>query len=98
NNSAGSVRDRAGQVLANLVAPETRRARIITWTIVGVVVAVIAIIVTVVLMNSSRSVPDDGPAPLSATSEGGIMYDTGVPVGADGQAEVDATTVDEPNP
>src|SRR5699024_9471696 len=32
------------------------------------------------------------------TSEGGIMYDKGVPVEADGPAEVDATTVDEPNP
>src|SRR5699024_12430718 len=50
------------------------------------------------LMNSSRSIPDDGPAPSSATSEGGIMYDKGVPVEADGPAEVDATTVDEPNP
>ncbi|HIW47073.1 MAG TPA: DsbA family protein [Candidatus Yaniella excrementigallinarum] len=98
NKSAPSSRDAARQAHANQLAAEKRRSRIITWTIVGVVAAVIAIIVTVVLMNSSRSIPDDGPAPSSATSEGGIMYDKGVPVEADGPAEVDATTVDEPNP
>src|SRR5699024_1602537 len=97
NKSAPSARDAARQAHANQLAAEKRRSRIITWTIVGVVAAVIAIIVTVVLMNSSRSIPDDGPAPSSATSEGGIMYDKGVPVEADGPAEVDATTVDEPN-
>src|SRR5699024_2095293 len=98
NKSAPSSRDAARQAHANQLAAEKRRSRIITWTIAGVVEAIIAIIVTVVLMNSSRSIPDDGPAPSSATSEGGIMYDKGVPVEADGPAEVDATTVDEPNP
>src|SRR5699024_467170 len=96
NKSAPSSRDAARQAHANQLAAEKRRSRIITWTIVGVVAAVIAIIVTVVLMSCSRSTPEDGAAPLSATSEGGIMYDKGVPVEADGRAEVDATTVAEP--
>src|SRR5699024_4388383 len=97
NKSAPSSRDAARQAHANQLAAEKRRSRIITWTIVGVVAAVIAIIVTVVLMNSSRSIPDDGTAPSSATSEGGIMYDKGVPVGADRTADVEGTKVDEAN-
>src|SRR5699024_1871642 len=57
-----------------------------------------AIAVACVLMNSSRSIPDAGPAPTSATAAGGILLEDGVPAAGDDVGEVDATTVEEPNP
>lgn len=98
NKSASSSRDAARQAHANQLAAEKRRSRTITWTIVGVIAAVIAIVVAVVLMNSSRSIPDAGPAPTSATAAGGILLEDGVPADGDDVGEVDATTVEEPNP
>lgn len=98
NKSARSSRDAARQAHANQLAAEKRRSRTITWTIVGVIAAVVAIVVVVTLMNSSRSIPDAGPAPTSGTEQGGIFFEDGVPTEVDGPSEVDATTVEEPNP
>mgnify|MGYP002737720382 CR=1 FL=1 len=98
NKSAGSSRDTVRQAHANQLAAEKRRSRIITWTIVGVNAAVVAIIVAVTLMNSSRSIPDAGPSPSSATASGGLLLEDGVPGQGDSPAEVDATTVEEPDP
>ena len=98
NKSAGSSRDTVRQAHANQLAAEKRRSRIITWTIVGVIAAVVAIIVAVTLMNSSRSIPDAGPSPSSATASGGLLLEDGVPGQGDSPAEVDATTVEEPDP
>lgn len=98
NKSAGSSRDTVRRAHANQLAAEKRRSRTITWTIVGVIVAVVAIIVVVTLMNSSRNIPDAGPTPTAATETGGLLLEEGVPAQGDAPDEVDATTVDEPNP
>lgn len=98
NKSAGSSRDTVRQAHANQMAAEKRRSRTITWTIVGVIAAIIAIIVIVTLMNSSRSIPDAGPAPTSGTASGGLLFEDGLPAEGDSPDEVDATTVEEPNP
>lgn len=98
NKSPRSSRDTVRQAHANQLAAEKRRSRTITWTIVGVVVAVVAIIVVVTLMNSSRSIPDAGPTPTSATASGGLLLEEGAPAEGDAPEEVDATTVEEPNP
>lgn len=98
NKSARSSRDTVRQAHANQLAAEKRRSRTITWTIVGVIAAIVAIIVVVTLMNSSRSIPDAGPAPSAATASGGLLFEEGVPVEGDSPAEVDATTVEEPDP
>lgn len=98
NKSAGSSRDAARQAHATRLAAEKRRSRTITWTIVGVVAAVVAIIIVVTLMNSSRSIPDAGPTPTSATTSGGIVFEDGTAAQGDAPDEVDATTVEEPDP
>lgn len=98
NKSAGNSRDTARQAHANQLAAEKRRSRTITWTIVGVIAAVVAIIVVVTLMNSSRSIPDAGPTPTSGTASGGILFEDGVPAEGDAPEEVDASEVEEPNP
>src|SRR5690625_1433 len=98
NKSARSSRDAARQAHTTQLAAEKRRSRTITWTIVGVVVAVIAIIVIVTLMNSSRSIPDAGPTPTAATEAGGLLFEDGVPTEGTAPDEVDATTVEEPDP
>src|SRR5690625_573614 len=98
NKSARSSRDNARQAHAKQLAAEKRRSRTITWTIVGVIVAVIAIVVIVSLMNSSRSIPDAGPTPTSATEAGGLLLEEGEPDEGDAPDEVDATTVEEPDP
>lgn len=98
NKSAGSSRDAARQAHSNRLAAEKRRSRTITWTIVGVVAAVVAIIIVVTLMNSSRSIPEAGPTPTSATAAGGIVFEDGVAAQGDAPDEVDATTVEEPDP
>ena len=98
NKSAGSSRDTVRQAQANQLAAEKRRSRIITWTIVGVIAAVVAIIVVVTLMNSSRSIPDAGPAPTAGTATGGLLLEDGAPAEGNAPDEVDATQVDEPNP
>lgn len=97
DKSARSSRDNARQAHAKQLAAEKRRSRTITWTIVGVIAAVVAIVVIVTLMNSSRSIPDAGPAPTSGTVAGGIYMDDGQPADGDAPAEVNAETVEEPN-
>lgn len=98
NKPDRSSRDNARQAHATQLAVEKRRSRVITWSIVGVIAAVVAIIVTVTLMSSSRSIPDAGPAPTSGTASGGILLSDSLPVEGDAPAEVDVTTVPEPNP
>src|SRR5690625_2693242 len=98
NKSARSSRDTVRQAHANQLAAEKRRSRIITWTIVGVIAAVAAIIIVVTMMNASRSIPDAGPSPTSGTASGGLLLEDGSPAEGDSPAEVDATTVAEPDP
>lgn len=98
NKAPGSSRDTARQAHANQLAAEKRRSRTITWTIVGVIAVVVAIVVVVTLMNSSRSIPDAGPAPTSGTASGGILFEEGAPAEGDAPDEVNASEVEEPNP
>lgn len=98
NTSARSSRDTAREAHAKQLAAEKRRSRTITWTIVGVIAAVVAIVVVVSMMSSSRSIPDAGPAPTAGTVSGGLLFANGQPADGDAPAEVDATTVEEPNP
>lgn len=72
SKSAGDARTRARQMHEKQLKKEKRNAQITTWSIVGVVVLVIAVIAGLLIWNQNRSIPDSGEAPTIANEHGGI--------------------------
>ncbi|MEV4902580.1 thioredoxin domain-containing protein [Citricoccus sp. NPDC055426] len=67
-----TAREKARQMQEEQRRQEKRRSLMVRWGVVAAVVVVIAVVVGVIFMNSSRSIPDAGPAPSAANDQGGI--------------------------
>lgn len=65
-------REKARQMQEEQRRQEKRRSLMVRWGVVAAVVVVIAVVVGIIFMNSSRAIPDAGPAPSAANDQGGI--------------------------
>lgn len=93
-----SAREKARQMQEDQRRQERRRSLMIRWGVVIGAVVVVAVVVGIIFMNSSRSIPDAGPAPSAANEHGGVVMTSTtelVPSEFGGQ-QVDASTVEMP--
>lgn len=93
-----TAREKARQMQEEQRRQEKRRSLMVRWGVVIGVVVVVAVVIGVIFMNSSRSIPDAGPAPSAGNDQGGITLTstTELAPGDEGLEEVDATTVEIP--
>ncbi|MFC7402096.1 DsbA family protein [Citricoccus sp. GCM10030269] len=91
-----SAREKARQMQEDQRRQEKRRSLMVRWGVVIGVVVVVAVVVGVIFMNSSRSIPDAGPAPSPGNAQGGITLTstTELAPGDEGLGEVDASKVE----
>lgn len=94
-----SAREKARQMQEQQRRQEKRRSMMIRWGVVIGVVAVIALVVGIITMNSSRSIPDAGPAPSVGNVNGGVtaVSLTELAPGDVPEGQVDAAAVAEPS-
>jgi protein-disulfide isomerase len=92
------AREKARQMQEDQRRQEKRRSLLVRWGVVVGVVVVVAIVVGVIFMNSSRSIPDAGPAPSAGNDQGGIALTstTALAPGDEALETVDASTVEIP--
>lgn len=94
-----SAREKARQMQEQQRRQEKRRSMMIRWGVVIGVVAVIAVVVALITVNSSRSIPDAGPAPSVGNVHGGVtaVSATELAPGDVPNGQVDAAAVAEPS-
>ncbi|WMY79470.1 thioredoxin domain-containing protein [Citricoccus sp. I39-566] len=93
-----TAREKARQMQEEQRRQERRRSLMVRWGVVTAVVVVIAVVVGIIFMNSSRSIPDAGPAPSAANDQGGITLTstTELAPGDEAFTEVDNTDASQP--
>ncbi|WOO97525.1 DsbA family protein [Micrococcus terreus] len=94
-----SAREKARQMQEQQRRQEKRRSQMIRWGVVIGVVAAIALVVGIITMNSSRAIPDAGPAPTAGNVHGGVtaVSSTELAPGDVPGGQVDAAAVGEPS-
>lgn len=95
-----SAREKARQMQEQQRKQEKRRSLMIRWGVVIGAVVVIALVVGIIAMNSSRAIPDQGPAPEAGNVNGGVVALAGGELAAGDVPEgrVDASTVGQRDP
>ena len=93
-----TAREKARQMQEQQRRQEKRRSLMIRWGVVIGVIAVIALVVGIIAVNSSRSIPDAGPAPSAGNVQGGITAVSGTELapGDVPEGQVDAASVPAP--
>jgi protein-disulfide isomerase len=93
-----SAREKARQMQEEQRRQEKRRSLMVRWGVVIGVVVVVAVVVGVIFMNSSRSIPDAGPAPTVANEYGGVVLTSTTELAPSefGGEQVDASAVEVP--
>ncbi|MGM7669589.1 DsbA family protein [Microbacterium sp. A93] len=93
-----TAREKARQMQEEQRRQEKRRSLMVRWGVVAAVVVVIAVVVGVIFMNSSRAIPDAGPAPSAANDQGGITLtsSTALAPGDEAFTEVDNADTSQP--
>ena len=93
-----SAREKARQMQEEQRRQERRRSLMVRWGVVIGVVVVVAVVVGVIFMNSSRSIPDTGPAPAAGNEHGGVVMTSTTELAPSefGGQEVDAAAVEVP--
>lgn len=93
-----SAREKARQMQEEQRRQERRRSLMVRWGVVIGVVVVVAVVVGVIFMNSSRSIPDTGPAPAAGNEHGGVVMTSTTELAPSefGGQEVDAAAVQVP--
>ncbi len=93
-----TAREKARQMQEAQRRQEKRRSLMIRWGVVVAVIAVIALVVGIIAMNSSRSIPDAGPAPRAGNLNGGIVAvsPTELAPGDVPNGQVDTASVEQP--
>ncbi|QCU78788.1 hypothetical protein E7744_12040 [Citricoccus sp. SGAir0253] len=92
------AREKARQMQEEQRRQEKRRSLMVRWGVVLGVVVVVAVVVGVIFMNSSRSIPDAGPAPSVGNEHGGVVMTSTTELASSdfGGQQVDASTVEVP--
>lgn len=92
-NKKTAAREAARQQHAEQLRKEKLRARITTWTIVGIIIVMIAVAVWLFMRNTSTDIPEQGPAPAAANEYGGITMVSPTEL-ADGNAPEEVNSED----
>lgn len=67
-----TARERARQMQEEQRRREKRQSRMIRWGVVVGAIVVVAVVAGIIFMNTSRSIPDEGPAPSAGNVNGGV--------------------------
>lgn len=69
-----AAREKAKALREAQLKKEKRNKQILVWSIVGVVVAIGAVVALLVANSLNSAVPDAGPAPANQTQYGGVVF------------------------
>lgn len=91
-----AAREKAKALREAQLKKEKRNKQILVFSIVGVVVAIGAIVALIVANSVTSSIPDAGPAPANETQYGGVVFNQDGIVTSESEGQVDIANLAEP--
>ncbi|MFC0581582.1 DsbA family protein [Micrococcoides hystricis] len=97
SNQGQSARDRIRAQHESKQKAQKRNSLLLRVGVIALVLAVIGIVAIIIIGNSSRNIPDAGPAPAGATENGGINFVSNTAVSDKEVEEVTVEGLHEPS-